>query len=388
MRLPRLATASVVASTLLVAGLAGCTSDDEASGGGGGTIVIGADLDNSSTVDIAYGRALQLRIEQLNASGRLGKKKLVLRTQDNKSDSTTSIRNISTFANDPSVAAVVTGSCDKCVVDAVKTINDKKLPTIALAASDEVTQPIADRQFVFKLGPNSADSAAAMVAELRRVKVKNVGIIFSDDYYGNGAQKAVAAELSKAKIALLSSHDVKPTATDISQAVGTITDTEPGALLVLTGPDQAALAAESARSAGFKGHVYFDAAAASDMFIPSAAAAATNNATMVFTQILAIDDVIATTPAKASRKQWFRDYISRYGSYSGVASFAADAADLIGAAVARVGGNREQIRAILETSQTDGISGPIRLTPANHSGLMPQALTLLVARAGRWRLAS
>ena len=109
---------------------------------------------------------------------------------------------------------------------------------------------------------------------------------------------------------------------------------------------------------------------------------------MVFTQILAIDDVIATTPAKATRKQWFRDYIARYGSYSGIASFAADATDLIAAAVARVGGNREQIRAILETSQIDGVAGPIRFTPDNHSGLMPQALTLLVARSGRWRLAS
>jgi branched-chain amino acid transport system substrate-binding protein len=124
------------------------------------------------------------------------------------------------------------------------------------------------------------------------------------------------------------------------------------------------------------------------MFIPLSSASATNNTTMVFTQILAIDDVIATTPAKASRKQWFRDYVSRYGSYSGVASFAADAVDLIAAAVARVGANREQIRSIIETSQVDGISGPIRLTPANHSGLMPQGLTLLVARAGRWRLAS
>jgi branched-chain amino acid transport system substrate-binding protein len=36
--------------------------------------------------------------------------------------------------------------------------------------------------------------------------------------------------------------------------------------------------------------------------------------------------------------------------------------------------------------ETDGLSGPIRLTPANHSGLMPQALTVLVARGGRWRL--
>jgi branched-chain amino acid transport system substrate-binding protein len=386
-RLPRLATAFVVASTLLLAGLTGCTSDDGGSGGGD-TVVIGADLDNSSTVDIAYGRALQLRIEQENASGRLGKKKLVLRTQDNRSDPATSLRNINTFADDPAVAAVVMGSCNDCIVEAARTIGSKKIPTIALASADEVAQPIADRQYVFKLGPNSADSAAAMVAELSRTQVPNVAVLYSDDLYGRGGNEALTAELLKAHIPVTLARSVKPTATDISQAVGTLVDAKPAALLVLTGPDQAALAATSAKAAAFSGHIYFDAAAASDMFIPKASAAATNNATMVFTQILAIDDVIATTPAKASRKQWFRDYISRYGSYSGVASFAADAVDLIGAAVARVGDNHDQIRAILETSQIDGISGPIRLTPANHSGLMPQALTLLVARAGRWRLAS
>ena len=54
----------------------------------------------------------------------------------------------------------------------------------------------------------------------------------------------------------------------------------------------------------------------------------------------------------------------------------------------RVGGDREKIRDILETSQTDGLSGAIRLTPDNHSGLMPQSLTLLVVRSGRWRIAS
>jgi branched-chain amino acid transport system substrate-binding protein len=385
----RTATASIVASTLLVAGLAGCSSDDGDSGGGGDdVIVIGADLNNSSAVDIAYARALQLRIEQVNASGQLGKRKLLLRTQDNRADPTASLRNISTFADDPAVAAVITGSCDKCVVSAAKSINDKKIPTIALAAADEVTEPIADRQYVFKLGPNSADSAAAMVTELRRAKVPNVAVLYSDDLYGRGGDRALSAELSKANLPVTGSRNVNPTATDITQAVGTLTDAKPAALLVLAGPDQATLAATSAKAAGYTGKIYFDAAAASDMFIPQAAVAATDNANMVFTQILAIDDVIATTPAKATRKQWFRDYISRYGSYSGVASFAADATDLIAAAVAQVGGNREQIRAILETSQVDGISGPIRLTPANHSGLMPQALTLLVARSGRWRLAS
>ncbi|HEX5205944.1 MAG TPA: ABC transporter substrate-binding protein [Actinoplanes sp.] len=380
--------ASVVASTLLVAGLTGCTSDDGDSGGDGDTIVIGADLNNSSSVDLAYGRALQLRIDQVNASGRLGKRKLELRTQDNRSDPKASLSNLTNFADDPQVAAVVTGACEECLLDNVKTINDRKLPTISLAAADEIAQPVGERPYIFKIGPNSADSAATMVSELKRLNVPSVAVLYADDHYGRGADKALNAELTKAGIDEAAARSVKPAATDITQAVGTLTDTEPGALVVLASPDQAALAASGARSAGYKGRIYFDAAAASDMFIPLSAAAATNSTTMVFTQILAIDDVIATTPAKASRKQWFRDYVSRYGSYSGVASFAADAADLIAAAVTRVGADREQVRQIIQTSQVDGISGPIRLTPANHSGLMPQALTLLVARAGRWRLAS
>jgi branched-chain amino acid transport system substrate-binding protein len=198
----------------------------------------------------------------------------------------------------------------------------------------------------------------------------------------------LAAELDKAEIGVSGTRAVKPTATDITQTVGSLVDSEPGALLVLTGPDQASLAATSAKAAGFAGQIYFDANAAGDLFIPQAASTATDNTTMVFTQILAIDDVIATTPAKAARKQWFRDYTARYGSYSGVASFAADAADLIGRGVAQVGADRERLRGVLETSQLDGLSGPIRITPDNHSGLMPQALTLLVARSGRWRLLS
>lgn len=386
MRLPRIATASTMASILLIAGAAGCSSDDEPESVT--TIVIGADLTNSSAVDTAYARALQLRIEQVNASGQLGPNtQLLLRTQDNRADPTASLRNISAFADDPSVAAVVTGSCDACVVDSAKTINDKRIPTIALAAAD-VTTPIAQRRYVFKLGPNSADSAAALVSELVRLRTSNVAVLYSDDLYGRGSEDALRDELGKARITVRAARAIKPAASDVSDAVDAVLEAQPAALVVLTPPEPAGQAATSAKTAGYQGRIFFDAAAASDMFIPPAAAAATNNTTMVFTQILAIDDVIATTPAKASRKQWFRDYTSRYGSYSGVASFAGDATDLIADAVARVGADREKIRDIIETSQVDGLSGPIRITPDNHSGLMPQALTLLVARSGRWRLAS
>jgi branched-chain amino acid transport system substrate-binding protein len=385
-RFSRRLSASVVASTLLVAGLAGCSSDD---GSGETDVVIGADLASSSATDTAYARALQLMIEQINASGELGGKRLVLRIQDNRFDPTASLRNISTFADDPTVAAIVTGSCSECVVGAAKTVTEKKVPTIALmAASLTAHIPPATQRWVFKLGPNATDDASALVAELQRTATKRVAVLYSDDLYGRDAFAAVTDSLAKATIKVTAAQKIKPNASDVTQAVGTLAGTEPDALLVLTGPDQAVLAATSAKTAKYKGRLYLDAGAAGDLFIPQEAAAAMNNATMVFTQTLAIDDVVATTPAKASRRQWFRDYTSRYGSYSGVAAFAADAAALISDGVARVGTNRGGIRNVLETSQTDGLSGSIRLTPDNHSGLMPQALTLLVARSGRWRLSS
>jgi branched-chain amino acid transport system substrate-binding protein len=292
------------------------------------------------------------------------------------------------FADDPSVAAVVTGSCGQCVIGAAKTVNDKRIPTIALAAADGIANPVASRRYVFKLGPNAGDSTAALVAQLSATHTKKIAILYSDDLYGIGAYTTLASKLGKPGIKVTAAQKVKATATDISQTVGTVLDGAPEAFVVLVGPDQATLAATSARAAKFSGPIFFDAGAAGDLFIPQEAAAAMNNATMVFTQILAIDDVVATTPAKAARKQWFRDYTSRYGSYSGVASFAADAAELIAAAVGRAGTDRDRIRDVLETSQIDALSGPIRLTPDNHSGLMPQAMTLMVARSGRWRLSS
>jgi branched-chain amino acid transport system substrate-binding protein len=383
-RLSRRLTALFAASTLLVPGLAGCSDDDKS--GDVTDVVIGADLASSSSTDTAYARALQLRIEQINASGRLGDKRLVLRIQDNRSDTTASLRNISTFADDPTVAAIVTGDCDECVIGATKTINEKKVPTIALAAATGVSNPVQQRRWTFKLGPNAGDSSSALVAELQRTKITKVAVLYADDFYGNGMEETLKPLLTNAGITVTGAQKVKPNASDITQTVGTLTDGEPTALLVLTGPDQAVLAATSAKAANFKGRLYYDAGAAGDLFIPQAASAAMEGATMVFTETLAIDDVVATTPAKASRKQWFRDYTSRYGSYSGVAAFAADAADLIAAGVARAGTDRSGIRDVIETSQFDGLSGAIRLTPDNHSGLMPQALTLLVVRSGRWRL--
>jgi branched-chain amino acid transport system substrate-binding protein len=108
---------------------------------------------------------------------------------------------------------------------------------------------------------------------------------------------------------------------------------------------------------------------------------------MVAPQALVIDDVVATTPAKTARKRWFDDYTSKYGGFSGYSTYAADAVRLIVDAVHTAGGpEHRKMRDIMEDTAFDGISGQVRFTPDNHSGMMSQALISVVARSGRWRL--
>ncbi|MGC5022108.1 ABC transporter substrate-binding protein [Micromonospora sp. DT47] len=388
----RSATIVALASAVLATTLTGCSfgaGQEDTS-----PIVIAADLELSGAaapVGKAYQQALDLKVKQLNSSGALGERKIKLQVKDNRSDAGESLRNIADFSSDSKVNAIIMGGCNECAVGAVRTVNEKKIPTIALAASSVVSSPVADRRYVFKLAPNAADSAGALTTELRRRTIRKVAVLHSDDDYGREGLDALRGEFTKAGIRLLAADKVRRTDTDVSQPVRQLTARKPDALIIWTPPEQASLATTSAGQAGFAGSLFLDAAAAGDLFLGAEGKSA-DRATLIFTQTMVIDDVIATTPAKAARRQWFQDYTARFGSYNGFSSFAADAVQLIADAALRSGGpsdrvNRDGIRDVLETSQLDGLSGPIRMTPDNHSGLMPQALTTLVARGGRWRLA-
>ena len=382
-----------LALVVLAGSVTGCQSSGEEQDTG--EIVIAADLELSGVsaeLGTTYQRALELKVEQINESGVLGARKLRLEVKDNRSDPSESLRNITDFTSDPAVTAIIMGSCNECVTGAARTIAEKRVPTIALASASEVVNPVTERRYLFKLGPNAADNAAMLVAELKRQRIRDVGLLHTSDSYGREGQEAVTAELKKAGIKLVETRQIKVTDTNVSQAVRALTEEQPAALIIWTSAEQATLAAVDARNLGYDGKLFFDAGAADALFLSSEAAKAADGAVMVFTETMVIDDVIANTPAKALRKQWFRNYTSRFGGYAGYSSFAADALQLVVDAIMRSGGSaeevqRETVRDVLETLRLDGLSGPIRMTPDNHSGLMPQALTMLVARSGRWRLA-
>ena len=373
---------------------AGCTATD-GDASDKSDIVIGASVEltgPNSEIGTAYQQALRLKADQLTASGALRGRSIRLDIRDNRGESATANTQMNDFANNPGVTAAVMGVCTECAVAAAPGINKKGLPTVVLAPSAQVSSPVADRKFMFKLAPNVDHDSSAIVSELRRVlpEGSDVGVLTTNDAYGTEARDTMTRGLKGSTLKDGPVGQFATTATDLTAPVRTVTEGKnpPPAVVVMAFPTQARLAITTLRNTGYKGRIFLDASAAGDLFLPGNTAASAENASLVFTSTLAIDDVIATTPANAARKQWFQDYTAQYGSYYAQASFAADAVQLIADAVGRVGSasDRTAIRGAMETAQFDGLTGPVRFAPDNHSGLTPQSLTVLIARNGRWRL--
>jgi branched-chain amino acid transport system substrate-binding protein len=228
-----------------------------------------------------------------------------------------------------------------------------------------------------------------MANELRAEHVKTIGLVSTDDATGKDSTDAISVAVGKLGITIKSPQTFKATQTDVSQEISEALQHPIDALVISAFPAQALSAAQAARTLGYQGKIFFDQTAAGDLFLTGAKGAAIAQAHMVGTESLVIDDVIATTPADVSRRQWFNDYTSKFGNFSGYSTYAADAIQIIAKAATAAGGtsNHGTLRQQIEITQFDGLSGQIRITPDNHSGLTSQALALLISIDDRWRLA-
>lgn len=371
------------------------------------TVVIAADLEltgSASALGTVYHDALQLRVDQVNAQGLLGDRRLELVVKDNRSDPNTSAVNLKEFAEDPSVTAIITGQCGECVAAAAETIESHQVPTISLAHTDDVVNPIEERHYIFKLGPNADHNAAELAREVARSGASTVGLIASTDPYGEAGAKAMSDAARRAGLDVVVSVTVDGEDSSIRSAAEQVaeyrpeselhfgvpvdpdSDAGPDAVLLWVPPRTAADLATALRGLDYDKPLYLDAFAADELFLPSGARRALDGARMIFTETLVIDNVIATSPAKAARQTWFNDYTSQAGTYHAYSSFAADAIQVLVEAINQFDStDRGTVRDAIEGTQIDGLTGPIRIRVENHSGLSPQALVTLVAQGDRWR---
>lgn len=369
------------------------------------TVLIGVDLEltgDGFSLAEAYQNALQLRVEQVNEQGLLGDRRLELEIKDNRSDPQTSATNVEELADDPDVVAIITGGCSACATLSVPVASEAGVPMISLAPSSEVTEPVNERPWVFRIAPNAGDNAAVIGAELVRSGAQTIGIVATGDAYGQEGADEMAATARRTNRQVVATEEladedsVRAAAERIasyqpqqdSTVVSPVQEESagPDAVVVWAPAGLTAAFADAVRRAGYDGPLYLDSIAADELFLEETAARALAGAIMVFTESLVIDRVVATSPAKVARQNWFNTYTAQFGTYHAFSVFAADAIQTLVETITRLETvDRDSLRSGFERLQIEGISGPLRISPNNHSGLTSLALVMLVVRGERWQ---
>lgn len=341
--------------------------------------VLGVDLDLTgpgARLGTVLHRALRLRMAQLGSEFRL-------RVLDNRSDPTVSSDNLASLAADPQVIAAIAST--------PATMAPAGMPVIAVPAVGGATEPLAGQPELFQLAPDPVAVADRLAAELATAgptaRAATVGLVTVDDPYGDRGARAFVAAAGRHGLAVVVQERV-PSGADAQRTAllaAHVARRWPSAVVLWTYPREAGLVAVALRQSGWPGGLLLGAGAADHPRLCGETGQALSGAGIVFTETLAADTLICTSPTRTAGKTWFRDYVAAYGCYDAYASFGADAVDLLLAAFARTG-DRGALRDTIEDTQFAGRSGPIRFSATDHSGLDPHALTVLHAVGDRWRL--
>jgi branched-chain amino acid transport system substrate-binding protein len=379
--------AAVTAVAVLATSACGLLADEP------DALVVGVALDltgEAAGTGTVYHNAIQLQLEQLTDAGQ----RLELRVRDNRSDPDLAAENLAALSGDRRVAAIVTAGCPQCVQDAAPGLT---VPLITLDAADDVVRPVAERRWVFKLGPNAGDNADRLSQGIAADGARTVAVIATGDPYGRTGAREMNDAARRDRLTVVARHELRDDDPDgiaaAAQAVAAWRSAQPAFPPAPAGPDAVVIwvpapasvdVAAALREAGYDGRLYLDTLAADTQFLP--AGARLGEAALVFTGIAVIDRLFLISPAAARRRTWYSAYLSRHSAYHLQASWAADALAVIADAAARTRSDPTPaaIRDELEATRIDGLTGQIRYTADQHSGLHPTSLTLLTAGTDRW----
>ncbi len=200
---------------------------------------------------------MEIALEQINASGKLGANRIRLDIQDTAGDNAQDISLSSRFGGDPDTLMMVGPTSSGEAIAAAAVANQLQLPMLtATALSEQITHT---GQWIFKTPAGSADIIKGIVDYAsEKLKVKKVAFVYARDNQGQIGQMDAAKQFfPQHGITIISEDTVVASDTDFSAIVTKIASESPDAVYVTLTGDQAANFIVQARQAGMDPAVKF-----------------------------------------------------------------------------------------------------------------------------------
>ena len=164
-------------------------------------ILIGLDADltmSSSQSGIAIKRGIELALDEINQSGGVLGKKLVLKSLDHSGFSDQGIRNLTAFAKEKNLVAVVGGLHSPVAIAEQEIIHQEKIVYLdPWAAATAITENGYSPNYSFRLSVKDEYAGPYLVSKALEQGYKKIAFLYENTAWGRGNLKSVSKELDQ-----------------------------------------------------------------------------------------------------------------------------------------------------------------------------------------------
>jgi branched-chain amino acid transport system substrate-binding protein len=335
-----------------------------------------------TTLGTANKAGIDIAVEQVNSSGGVNGRKIEVAYEDDQTNPTQAVVAFNKLSGEKLTALLGPVFSDSVLAIKQGPLDSKKIPEIALGASDQIVDPVD--KYLFMTPARASVAADRMVQYFKSQSITKLAVWYaSDNAFATTGYQATKAQASRSGISLaqeepFSSRDTK----DFSALFTKLDASGAQALFVWVTGAPATIITKAYKNLGLTMPLFFSHAEATPLYFGASATGPASEGVTIASQLGPMGPALPdNVPSKKLALELASKYQASTGGYP--PQFAFDGyigVQLLVDAIKRKGSKPSEIIAGLESNSVLTPQGLYRMTKTDHSGITVDYIQVGVVR--------
>jgi branched-chain amino acid transport system substrate-binding protein len=350
------------------------------------TIKVGAILavtGPASFLGAPEAKTLEMLVQEANAKGGWGGKKIQLVVKDSQASPEKAISFAKQLIEEEKVLAIIGPSTSGETMAIKNVAEEAKTLLLSCAAAEVIVNPVA--KHVFKTPQKDSDAVIRIFEQMKKMGATKIGVLSSNTGFGKAGKEQIEKLAPQHGIQIAASEVYAAAATDLTAEVTKMKAAGVQAIVNWSIEPAQALVIKNARQIGLTIPIFQSHGFGNIQYVTTAGAAAEG---VIFPagRLLVADELPASNPQKKVLVGYKNAYEARYKEpVSTFGGHAWDAFEILAEAVRRAGTDPEKVRSAVEGLHGFvGTGGVFNFSATDHNGLDASAFEMLTVKGGRF----
>lgn len=330
---------------------------------------------------------LELMTEQLNARGGINGRKVETIIYDDASDPTKAVAALRRLHEQDNVVAVIGGGISGNVLAMMPFTEKARVPQLAPAASGKISQPA--KEWVFQYCNTDVQSISLALQFLKARNVSKIAMLADSTGYGVSGKEELERQAAPGKgFDVVAWETFGPADSDMTAQLARIKASGARAVIVWNATPASAIIVKNARQIGLDAVQIHSTAFQSQRMI-QLSGEAIEGVFITGYKLPVVDQLPNTDPQKKVILDYRDSFQKKFNKApSAFGALVYDAFSSVTAIMAKVGDDKEKIRAGLENLKGHlGAAGIYTTSPTDHNGFLVDSMRMLVVEKAAFKLA-